>query len=126
MGPPLPTARKTVTKGNAVLDDVLDFAPSQFRHELESRLAEVAPISLAFVPETLSNGDLEQRGFDSVLDLTMDSISSRPSENGLHVHFTTINQARLTSLRTGQVLATRIYNRDLPARAVFQLGEQRR
>jgi hypothetical protein len=114
----------SVAGGNAVLDEALDFAPAQLQRALERRLDEAAPVSWEFVPAGATDGELAQQGFDSVLDLEMTSIASQPSENHLHVYFTTMNRARLTALPSGRTLATRSYDRSLPPRAVSSWAGQ--
>jgi hypothetical protein len=108
----------TVEEGNVVIAQSLDFAPSQMRHALENELAASAPVTFAFVPAEISDAELLNEGFDSVLDIQMRSITSRPTRDRIHVYFETVNQIQLKNLKTGQLLATRSYRRDLEPRAV--------
>lgn len=108
----------TVAAGNAVIAQSLDFAPAQLRQVLESELEDSAPVPFEFVSVGTTDAELVKAGFDSVLDVQMQSIVSHPTHDRIHVYFETVNQIQLKSLSTGQLLATRTYRRDLAPRAV--------
>jgi len=109
--------KEAIAEGNEVLRHALDFAPARLQRVLQAQFAESAPISYEFVAD-LDNSQLAARGFDSVLDIEMSSIASHPSENQFHVYFETFNRMRLTSLVSGQLLATRSYRGELAPRSV--------
>jgi hypothetical protein len=113
-------SEEEITTGNEVLVQTLDFAPAQMQRALENELATSAPVEWEFVDPDTSNSELAARGFDSVLDMDMDSIASHVSANDFHVYFDTLNRLTLTSLSSGRSLATRKYWRELPARAVSE------
>lgn len=109
-----------IATGNEALVQTLDFAPAQMRRALENEFTSSAPVEWEFVDPDAGNAELAARGFDSVLDMDMDSIASHVSENDFHVYFDTLNRITLTSLSNGQSLATRKYWRELPSRAVSE------
>ncbi|NIP14844.1 MAG: hypothetical protein GWM88_08975 [Pseudomonadales bacterium] len=109
-----------IANGNEALVQTLDFAPAHMRRALENEFVKSAPIEWAFVDSDASNAELAERGFDSVLDMDMDSIASHVSANDFHVYFDTLNRLTLTNLASGQTLATRKYWRELPSRAVSE------
>ena len=111
-------SQDAVAEGNQVLERTLDFAPAQLQHALASAFAGSAPVDYEFVPAGTPNGELVRRGFDSVLDVQMDSIASQPSQNLMHVYFDLRNRVRLTDLDNGEVLGTRVYNLALTDQAV--------
>jgi hypothetical protein len=111
-------SKEEITSGNEVLVRTLDFAPAQMQRALENELTTSAPMDWEFVDPDASNAELAARGFDSVLDMDMDSIASHVSANDFHVYFDTLNRLTLTSLVSGQSLAIRKYWRELPPRAV--------
>jgi hypothetical protein len=116
--------RDAINEGNSVLEQALDFAPAQLQHALVTEFGASAPVTYEFVPVDVSDQELTARGFDSVLDIEMDSIASRPSDNDFQVYFETVNRTRLRSLASGKVLAIRTHRRDLPARAVSSWAKQ--
>lgn len=107
-----------VAAGNEVVEQSLDFSAAQLRQALAGQFAESARVSHEFVAHDASNAELVARGFDSVLDVEMHSITSSPSADALKVAFTTSNSVRLTSLASGQVLLTRQYRRELAPRSI--------
>jgi hypothetical protein len=109
---------KAVLAGNEVITQSLDFAPAHLRQTLEQELAASAPVSYEFVAASAGNRELQAAGFDSVLDVEMQTIASRPTANRILVYFETVNRMQLTSLRTGQLLSSRSYRRNLEPRAV--------
>jgi hypothetical protein len=111
-------SQDAVKEGNQVLERTLDFAPAQLQHALASAFAETAPVDYEFVPAGTPDAELARRGFDSVLDVQMDSITSQPSQNLMHVYFDLRNRVRLTDLDSGQVLGARVYNMALMDQAV--------
>lgn len=115
---------KTVQSGNAVLAESLDFAPDQLQQALDEKLAAHSPVPYEFVAVETSNAELLARGFDSVLDVQMRSISSHPTQNRIHVYFKTENRLQLTHLPTGKLLSTRSFRDDLRPRAVSGWAQQ--
>lgn len=111
-------SKDTVTEGNLVLGHTLDFAPAQLEHALSLAFAESTPVTYEFVPAGIPDAELIRRGFDSVLDVQMDSISSHPSQNLMHVYFDLRNRVRLTDLDSGQILGNRVYNLALMDKSV--------
>ena len=109
---------EAVVAGNDVIAQSLDFAPAHLKQTLDQALAASAPISYEFVSADASNPELLAAGFDSVLDVQMQTIASRPTADRILVYFETVNQVQLSSLRTGQLLSTRSFRRDLEPRAV--------
>ncbi len=109
---------EAVTSGNEIIAESLDFAPAQLRQALDEQLTSSAPVSYEFVPAESSNQQLLSQGFDSVLDVQMHSIASRPTADRIHVYFESVNKFQLTSLRTGQLLISRSHRRDFEPRAV--------
>ncbi len=115
---------ETVANGNQVIARSLDFAPAQLRQTLDAEFASSAPIAYEFVATSATNQELLAAGFDSVLDVQMQAIASHPTQNRIHVYFETVNQIQLTNLRTGQLLTSRSYRRDLEPRAVSGWASQ--
>lgn len=109
-----------IANGNEALVQTLDFAPAHMRRALENAFISSAPVQWEFVDPDASNRELAARGFDSVLDMDMESIASHVSENDFHVYFDTLNRLTLTNLATGQALAKRKYWRELPSKAVSE------
>lgn len=102
---------EAIAAGNRVLEDSLAFAPARFQHNLQILMADKAPVAHAFVAAGTDNADLRARGFDSVMDLQMQSLRSYPSENQYEVNFSSHNRVVVTALGDGRVLETRHYNR---------------
>jgi hypothetical protein len=109
---------KAIVAGNDTLEVTLDFAPAQLREALAAEFGESAPVRHEFVANGISNPELKNRGFDSVLDVGMERIASYPGPNGMHVYFETVSRVRLTSLSSGQLLINRSFRRELPPKAV--------
>jgi hypothetical protein len=107
-----------IIEGNAVISQSLDFAPAQLRQVLEGRLADSSPVPFDFVPAGTGDADLLAAGFDTVLDVEMKRIVSEPTADRIHVYFHTEYQFRLHNLKTGQLIASRSYWRDLEPRSV--------
>jgi len=111
-------SKKAVSNGNEVLVRALDFAPAQLQNALKTELEESAPIAYEFVSADTSNAELKARGFDTVLDIAMASISSHPGENNILVYFESTNRMSLTNLANGQLIAQRSYKRALQPKAI--------
>ena len=109
---------EAVTEGNAVIARSLDFAPARLRQVLETELSDVSPVPFEFVAADTVDTTLTAAGFDTVLDIGMKRIASLPTADRIQVYFQTEYEFRLKHLRTGQVLATRRYWRDLEPRSV--------
>ncbi len=102
---------EAIDEGNRVLEDSLAFAPARFEHNLQTLMADKAPLAYTFVPAGTDNSDLRARGFDSVMDLQMRSLQSQPSENRYEVNFSSHNRVVVTALSDERVLETRHYER---------------
>jgi len=100
---------EAVENGNAVIRHTLAFMSARFLHILESAFDHGIPVDHVFVPGDTSDEVLMARGFDSVLDIRMDSISSLPSPNQLEVLFELLNSVSLTSLHDRRLLEHRRY-----------------
>jgi len=101
---------QAVAAGNAVLLRRLDFAPDQFRHALAAAFGEKVPAEYTFVPAFATDADLKGQGFDSVLDVAMDSIVSRASHSRLEVLFELSNTVALKTLDDDRLLERRRYD----------------
>ncbi len=102
---------EAIAEGNRVLEDSLAFAPARFQHNLQTLMADKAPLAHLFVPADTENAVLRARGFDSVMDLQMRSLRSQPSENQFEVNFSSDNRVVVTALIDERVLETRHYAR---------------
>jgi hypothetical protein len=111
-------AKEDIASGQQVLERALVAAPLQLRQALESRFATDVPVSYEFVAQTSSNAELRQRGFDSVLDISLKTLSSYPDRSNLEIVFESLQRATLVSLHSGQQLHSRIYVQNLPAAPV--------
>ncbi len=109
---------EAVQEGNAVLSEALDFAPAILARSFEAALAAEAPVRWQEVGSELSDSELIAAGFDSVLDLEFDQITSRVAENRMHVYFVTSYGIELTNLHTGTNLASRQWRQILPTQSV--------
>lgn len=109
--------REAITEGNKTLISVLDFAPERFRRVLERTFADSVPVAYEFTDD-LSDGELAARGFDAVLDIRMDALTSSPSENRLHAYFYTASSAELRVFDHADLTRVRTYDARLPDRAV--------
>ncbi|MEM8767723.1 MAG: hypothetical protein AAGE43_09790 [Pseudomonadota bacterium] len=114
---------EAVQSGNAVLSASLDHAPSLLVHSFETALAEAAPVRWQAVGRELNNHELLARGFDSVLDLEFDQITSRVAENRMHVYFVTRYGMELTNLHSGIAIASRQWRETLPTQSVSSWAE---
>jgi len=106
-----------IARGNADIERALDFAPEYFERSVETAFADAVPIPYEFVG-ALTNEELLRRGFDSVLDLRMVSITSAPGESRLNAGFATSNEVRLTRLANSELLVYRTYSAALRPRTV--------
>jgi len=102
---------EAIAEGNRVLEGSLAFAPARFQQNLQSLMADKAPLDYKFVPAGTDNSNLRARGFDSVMDLQMRSLQSHPSENQYEVNFSSHNRVVVTALVDERVLETRHYDR---------------
>ena len=109
---------EAIAAGNDTLENALNFAPAQLRGALAAEFGLSAPVIHEFVGNGISNFELRNRGFDSVLDVEMERIASRAGPNDMHVYFETISRVRLTSLINGQLLINSSFRRELPPKAV--------
>ena len=73
--------------GNQVIATALGFAPQHFRSALGDAFAGAVPVSYEFVEASITDTALRAQGFDAVLDVRMESITSAASESGLEVSF---------------------------------------
>lgn len=101
---------EAISAGNAVLHASLDFAPVRFRQVFETALDEDFPVTYTFVDTDKSNAELADLGFDSVLDLRMHVLESRPSDNGYEVRFESQNSVTLTTTVGHRLLESRHYD----------------
>ena len=113
---------KAIAEGNKVLKDALDFAAARFEHNLQTKMAEKVEMAYVFVPASAVNADLSRLGFDSVMDLQMDTLQSNPSSSKFAIIFSSRNRVLLTALANGRVLAARQYSRQTPKRSVSSLA----
>ena len=104
--------------GNEVITEALAFAPQRFRSSLIDALEGAAPVSYTFVDPSVTDLALQAQGFDAVLNVTMESITSAASESGLEVSFSSTNRMELVSLDDGRMLETRFFDATTPARNV--------
>ena len=109
--------REAIEVGNRTLTGVLDFSPMRFRHALESSFVTHAPVAYEFIGN-MSDQELISRGFDSVLDLRMDSLTGAPSENGFHTYFHYALRAKLSVLTKPGLGESRFYEDELSSKAV--------
>ena len=109
--------KEAIEEGNSTLATVLDFAPDLFRHALEERFDQSVPVSYEFTGD-LSDGELAARGFDAVLDIQMDSLTSAPSRNQFHAYFSTFNRVELRVFGRPDLTRQRIFYRELASRSV--------
>ena len=100
---------EAVETGNAVIRQTLDFAPAHLQHALESAFADTLPVAYVFVPEGTPGEDLRAKGFDSVMDVQMESITSYPSPNRMEVAFEAAQTISLTNLHSNRSLSSRRY-----------------
>jgi hypothetical protein len=104
--------------GNQVIATALDFAPQHFQSSLDDALEGVTPVNYAFVDASVTDAALRAEGYDSVVNVTMESIASSASESGLEVSFLSANRLELVSLDDGRVLESRYFEATTPARNV--------
>lgn len=109
--------REAIIEGNRTLTSVLEFAPDRFRHTLEQAFADSVPVSYEFTGD-LPDAELAAQGFDAVLDVHMDRLTSSPSENRLHAYFYAASSAELRIFGSPDLTRTRTYGGRLPDRAV--------
>jgi len=107
-----------IREGNKILEQALEFAPLLLEYALQTGFAEQLPVPYEFVDTNATNAELQTRGFDSVLDISLKTISSHPDNGGLQIGFETLQRATLTGLAQGRTLHSRIYVQDLPAASV--------
>ncbi len=100
---------EAVATGNSVLERALEFAPARFRQAMESAFAGVLPVDYEFVAPGTASEQLRAQGFDSVLDLQMESITSYPSSNRIEVAFEAKHTLTLRALNDDRLLVTRQY-----------------
>ena len=109
---------EAIEAGNVVIEDVLGSAPGSFRHALETRFSGRIPVAHEFVAVRASDAELLAQGFDSVMDVRLESIASKPSANQFHVWFDTHNRVILRRLDGGRLLETRSYDDASNSRAI--------
>ena len=98
---------EAMVAGNGVIERALEFAPARFQQAMQSAFTGVLPVDYEFVAADTPADKLRAQGFDSVLDLQMDSITSFPSSNRIEVAFEAKHTVTLTTLDDDRPLATR-------------------
>jgi hypothetical protein len=101
-------SEETIQESNRFLAGAFGFTPASFQRSLESAF-EDAPLKIAFVESSVSDQQLADRGFDSVLDVRMNSIATLPSANQFEVSLNLHNTLILTRLADRAELARREY-----------------
>lgn len=101
-------SEQTIQESNQYLADAFGFTPLSFQRSLESALKD-APLEITFVESTVSDQQLAEKGFDTVLDMRMNSIATEPSANQFEVSLSLHNTMILTRLSDSSVLARRDY-----------------
>jgi hypothetical protein len=76
---------------------------------MTSTFADTLPVDYVFVSAGTPGEDLRARGFDSVMDVRMDSITSYPSPNRMEVAFEAAQTVSLTNLHSNRSLTSRLY-----------------
>jgi len=112
-----------IETGNQILTRVLDFAPDRFRHALEQRFQAGVPVDYAFV-RGMTDAELAAAGFDAVLDVRMNSLTSSPSEEGTRVYFEHASRAELRILGQPDLTRSRFYSGRLGPRTVSDWAGQ--
>jgi len=107
-----------IRAGNAVLQAALDFAPVRFGQVFETALDGDFPVAYTFVDTDTTDAELADLGFDSILDLRMDVLESRPSDNGYEVRFQSQNSVTLTTTVGHRLLESRHYDFETKDRSV--------
>jgi hypothetical protein len=105
-------SESVVAAGNQTIAQALDFAPFHLTQAYQTSFTDIIPVDHEFVAWDVTNARLQQRGFDSVLDIELVRIASQPSDNGYQVWFELVQSVTLTRLDSHQVLASRTYHRD--------------
>ena len=100
---------ESVAAGNAMLKQSLHAAPDRFLESVKQAFSEGLPIEPEFVEATTSDAELISRGYDSVLDLRMDAITSRPAIDRHTVLVESHNTLILSRLGDNRLLASRNY-----------------
>lgn len=103
-----------IAAGNRVLEQALHDGPRQLREALRQRFDHQIPVPFEFVDTGISNVELTNQGFDSLLEVSVDTLSSLPDASGIRVTFEALLRGTLTHLASGRKLFSRIYVRDLP------------
>jgi len=109
--------KDAIEDGNAVIQRTLDFTPQRLAHALDAKFQEGVPVSYEFVGN-ISNSELQRRGFNTVLDVEMRSITSTPDESRMHATFNLFNDASLTRLTDNRRLVTREFYNQIEGKAV--------
>ncbi len=109
--------KDAIEEGNAVIQRALDFTPERLAHALDAEFQEGVPVSYELVGN-ISNSELQRRGFDTVLDVVMRSITSTPNESRMHATFNLFNDASLTRLTDNHRLVTREFYDQIEGKAV--------
>jgi len=109
--------KDAIEDGNAIIQRTLDFAPERLAHALDARFQEGIPVSYEFVGN-ISNSELQRRGFNTVLDVAIRSITSTPDESRMHATFNLLNDASLTRLTDNRHLVTREFYDQIKGKAV--------
>jgi hypothetical protein len=108
-------SQQSIDASNRLLADAFGFAPGSFQSALESVFSE-APVPITFVNSTASNQDLVSQGFDSVLDVRMNSIATIASDNQFEVSLESRNTLTLSRLADGHQMTRRDYDTKTDAR----------
>ncbi len=101
-------SEEAIQESNRFLADAFGFTPASFQRSLES-VFEEAPLEIAFVESSISDRQLADRGFDTVLDMRMNSIATVPDANQFEVSLSLHNTMILTRLSDSSELARREY-----------------
>jgi len=101
---------ESIDEGNRFLAGAFGFVPDRFQQSLESEFKDTVPLTATFVGSAVSNQQLATQGFDSVLDMQMNSIATLPSASQFEVNLNLRNTLTLTRLTDGREMARREYN----------------
>ncbi len=106
-----------IVDGNQTLETILEFAPARMRRILKQAFSDAIPVHFEFSGD-VTDAELAALGFDAVLDIHMDSLSSAPSENQFHVWFSSANRAELRVFGRPDLTRQQTYDHVLSSRAV--------
>ncbi len=106
-----------ITAGNTTIQRALDFTPQRLLEVIRTEFQQGVPVPYELVG-SLSNAELRQRGFSTVLDVEVLNITSQPDSSGMHAAFLVTNEATLTQLQDHRRLLVRTFPIRIEGRAV--------